>query len=212
MSNHQFLLRLQLGSSPSQDTWLFPLEVRRPHRPSLYRSSTCMCDRARMRLPRCQTRCSKARSPTRRRLQGMVRMTIRHADTSHGGSQLSDSVPTRAPRSDPSQAARSDVGDVAGPVSQRFGRKHDPRAEVDAGQTLQQRHRPAFPNSSLAVDHEISLKTQRVAATEQRKRHTGVPSDVLHSSTLPNDRRRTRSPRCQPTRPTLAGCRPRSMS
>ena len=49
------------------------------------------------------------------------------------------------------------------------------------GQTLQQRHRAAFANSGLAVDHEILLKTQTVlAATEQRKRHTGIPSDVLH--------------------------------
>src|SRR5262249_43444785 len=54
------------------------------------------------------------------------------------------------------------------------------RSHVEAGETLEQRHRTAFGDTSLAVDHQVLLEPDRVLAwAEERDSDSRVAADVL---------------------------------
>src|SRR5262249_45691138 len=55
------------------------------------------------------------------------------------------------------------------------------RSHVDAGETLKQRHRTAFGDTSLAVDHQVLLEPDRVLAwAEKRDSDSRVATHVLN--------------------------------
>jgi SAM-dependent methyltransferase len=65
--------------------------------------------------------------------------------------------PPRTPRSLTREAPRRDAGHESRSVAEFRRREVSVRSHVDAGETLEQRHRTAFGDTSLAVDHQVLL-------------------------------------------------------
>src|SRR5262245_22672384 len=65
--------------------------------------------------------------------------------------------PPRTPRSLACEAPRRDAGHESRAVAECRRREVSVRSHVDAGETLEQRHRTAFGDTSLAVDHQVLL-------------------------------------------------------
>ena len=66
-----------------------------------------------------------------------------------------------APRTSARKALRNDVCDIAGLAADRLWQKHDPRADIGRGQTLQQAGSAAFGDTCLPIYHQILLQAQR---------------------------------------------------
>src|SRR5215472_3884744 len=63
----------------------------------------------------------------------------------------------RTPRPHAREAARRDAGDESRPIAELRRREVCVRAHVDAGESLKQRHRTTFGDTSVAVNYQVLL-------------------------------------------------------